>query len=415
MLIDHFALFNANDGKLLFAIEPLEVFRFEKGRNTVEDFQTFIDKHQGKYIVSNLSYDLKEELENSTFHSIQNTAGDHIKHADPMNFPAILAWTAKRVVLYDNERCNYLYGSPDEAINQWIVEQVANMQTSRYQAPQIQFQARTSKENYLRKIAKLKQEIQYGNTYEANYCQEYYAENVAPFDGMAFYGKLNSITQTPFSCYLRQGEFEVFCASPERYIQKIGSKLISQPIKGTAPRSADPIIDRQLKLDLASTSKEKAENVMIVDLVRNDLSRIAKKSSVQVEELCGVYSFKTVHHMISTVSCQVEDTCSLTDVLRATFPMGSMTGAPKIKTMQITDELEDFKRGLYSGSIGLIYPDGNYDLNVVIRTFVYNRDNGYLSCGVGGAITIQAEAEKEYEECQVKVKKIIQLFGEQAF
>jgi para-aminobenzoate synthetase component 1 len=199
----------------------------------------------------------------------------------------------------------------------------------------------------------------------------------------------------------------VLCYSPERYIRKTVTKLISQPIKGTAPRDADAVKDAALAEWLKNDPKERSENVMIVDLVRNDMSCVAVKGTVRVEELCGIHSFETVHQMISTVSCEVGEDVSFTDILRATFPMGSMTGAPKYRSMQLIEEHESFQRGLFSGSIGYIDPNGDFDLNVVIRTVIHNAKNGYLSCGVGSAITIQSDPEKEYEECLVKVKKIM--------
>ena len=203
------------------------------------------------------------------------------------------------------------------------------------------------------------------------------------------------------------GNFEIFSGSPERYIKKEGLKLISQPIKGTAKRGQSKEEDLRLKERLLADPKERAENVMIVDLVRNDLSKIARKNSVKVDELFGIYSFETVHQMISTISCEVEETTSFTDVLKATFPMGSMTGAPKHSAMKLIEKHENFKRGIYSGAIGYIAPNGDFDFNVVIRTLIYNRETKYLSCPVGGAITIQSSPEAEYEECNIKVQSIL--------
>jgi para-aminobenzoate synthetase component 1 len=146
---------------------------------------------------------------------------------------------------------------------------------------------------------------------------------------------------------------------------------------------------------------------MIVDLVRNDLSQIAAKDSVKVDELCAIYSFETVHQMISKISCELDNSVGFTAILEACFPMGSMTGAPKIAAMQQIEAHEDFKRGLYSGSIGLIEPNGDFDFNVVIRSLLYNRNSQYLSCAVGSAITIGANAEDEYQECLLKAEKLI--------
>ena len=199
------------------------------------------------------------------------------------------------------------------------------------------------------------------------------------------------------------------CASPERYLLKKGTKIISQPIKGTSRRSADALEDEQIKIDLLNSEKERSENIMIVDLVRNDLSRTAAKGSVNVEELCGAYSFKQVHHLISTITSEVKEGFSALDVLKTTFPMGSMTGAPKISAMQIIEKLEETKRGLYSGSVGYFTPDGDFDFNVVIRSILYNQAENYVSFSVGSAITAGSDPESEYAECLLKAKAMLQV------
>ncbi|MBI3238477.1 MAG: anthranilate synthase component I family protein, partial [Flavobacteriia bacterium] len=200
-------------------------------------------------------------------------------------------------------------------------------------------------------------------------------------------------------------------ASPERFMARSGTKLISQPIKGTAPRGKTPEEDLLLKEQLANSHKDRTENVMIVDLVRNDLSRIATKNSVQVDELFGVYSFPTVHQLISTVSCELRPEVTFSDILKATFPMGSMTGAPKVAAMELAEITERFTRGIYSGAAGYIAPNGDFDFNVMIRTLVVDRANNSISCGVGGAITIFSDPEEEYEECRAKVGKILDATG----
>jgi para-aminobenzoate synthetase component 1 len=194
------------------------------------------------------------------------------------------------------------------------------------------------------------------------------------------------------------------CASPERYLKKSKTKVVSQPIKGTSKRSKDKNKDNALKKALENDPKERSENIMIVDLVRNDLSKTASKGSVTVQELCKVYTFEQVHQLISTVTSQVSDSLSPIDVLQSTFPMGSMTGAPKVSAMKIIEEYEDAKRGLYSGAIGYITPNGDFDFNVVIRSILYNAEKAYISYSVGGAITANSIPEKEYEECLIKAK-----------
>lgn len=204
--------------------------------------------------------------------------------------------------------------------------------------------------------------------------------------------------------FLKLNDKYLMSASPERYIKKEGTKIISQPIKGTAKREDDFILDSILKNNLVTDQKERSENVMIVDLVRNDLSQTATKGSVKVEELCKIYTFDQVHQMISTVTSQVAENTHPIDIIKSTFPMGSMTGAPKISAMKIIETLEETKRGLYSGAVGYISPSGDFDFNVVIRSILYNASNKYVSYSVGGAITAKSDPLNEYEECLLKAK-----------
>jgi para-aminobenzoate synthetase component 1 len=232
---------------------------------------------------------------------------------------------------------------------------------------------------------------------------EFYAEN-ATINPLEKFEKLNAISQTPFAVYFKNNKQFLLSATPERYLRKEGEHLISQPIKGTAKRFLDPNEDQESKEKLASDPKERAENIMITDLVRNDLSRTAQKGTVQVQELCGIYSFQQVHQMISTITSKLDDKYSLIDVLKLTFPMGSMTGAPKISAMKIIEELEATKRGLYSGAIGYFSPNGDFDFNVVIRSILYNQEKKYVSFSVGSAITSLSNPEDEYEECMLKAR-----------
>jgi len=239
--------------------------------------------------------------------------------------------------------------------------------------------------------------------YEANFCIEFYGEN-ANIDPLEKFRKLNDISQPPFAVFFKNNKHFLLCASPERYLKKEGNLIVSQPIKGTAKRFPDPIEDEKSKTELASDPKERAENIMITDLVRNDLSHTAQKGSVQVAELCGIYSFMQVHQMISTVTSKLDPQYGVIDVLKTSFPMGSMTGAPKISAMKIIDLLEESKRGLYSGALGYFTPDGDFDFNVVIRSILYNQEKQYVSFSVGSAITSLSVPEKEYEECLLKAK-----------
>ncbi|UJH92209.1 anthranilate synthase component I family protein [Antarcticibacterium sp. 1MA-6-2] len=270
---------------------------------------------------------------------------------------------------------------------------------------------RISKEDYLKKVKTILHHIHRGDIYEANFCQEFYAEETE-IDALEVFKKLNAISVSPFAVFLKFDKNYLLSASPERYLRKDGSKIFSQPIKGTARRSEDPLEDKEISKVLSNDPKERSENIMIVDLVRNDLSKVAKRGTVQVEELCEVYSFRQVHQLISTVSAELDIGIPPVEVLRATFPMGSMTGAPKISAMKIIEEMEETRRGLYSGAVGYFTPQGNFDFNVVIRSILYNAENKYISFSVGGAITSGSVPEREYEECLLKAKAMREVLGD---
>ncbi len=393
--MENICYLNSNDGTgiLTFGIET-EIK--STGVNSIEKLQSFLNENKDSYIFGCLSYDLKNDIEN-----LNST------NFDGLEFPDLHFWKPKYVVRLQKENYIFLQGEKKAEILDFLNYFLEEETDANYHKFNIEFKSRTTKKNYIENVKKIKASIQRGDVYEVNYCQEFYAENVEIKYPLDTYFKLNNISKAPFSGFLQLDDYLVFCGSPERYIQKKENKLISQPIKGTAARNENEIIDNLNKETLEISQKERSENVMIVDLVRNDFSKIATKGSVNVEELCKVYSFATVHQMISTIACEPRATTSFTDIIRATFPMGSMTGAPKVSAMELIEKHEDFKRGLYSGSIGYISPNGDFDFNVVIRSLIYNRKTNYLSCAVGGAITIQSDPESEFEECQIKVKKIM--------
>ena len=344
-----------------------------------------------------LSYDLKndtEDLQSNNF--------------DGLNFPDLFFFQPKKLFLIKENQVEiqYLRMCDDEIETDF--EEIISTTSITHHPSSISIKQRISKENYLSKVSKMLEHIHRGDIYEANFCMEFYAEN-AQIEPLEIYQKLNAISEPPFAVYFKNNFQYLLSASPERYLRKEGNKVISQPIKGTSKRSFDLEQDEQLKSDLAQNEKERSENIMIVDLVRNDLSHTATKGSVQVEELCQIYTFKQVHQMISTIVSEVENTTSPIEILRTTFPMGSMTGAPKISAMQIIEELEETKRGLYSGAVGYFTPNGDFDFNVVIRSILYNLENQYLSFSVGSAITSQAIPEMEYEECLLKAKAMFEV------
>lgn len=361
--------------------------------NAFEALQDFHNKHKD-WIFGSLSYDLKNGLE-----QLESTHPDGIKAAD-LHF-----FLPKYLFVFKEGELAVHHHQSQEEFDLKVLSGV-------FESAKIEFnnsiKHRVSKEAYLTHVNKIKEHIQRGDIYEMNYCQEFYAENTS-LDPLGTFQSLNAISKAPFSCFYKQDDKYLLSASPERYIKKIGSRIVSQPIKGTRKRGRNHREDEFLKDELYNDQKERSENVMIVDLVRNDLSRIAKKNSVHVDELFGIYTFDQVHQMISTISCEVDERTSICDILKATFPMGSMTGAPKIRAMELIEEYEQTKRGLYSGAVGYIDPDGDFDFNVVIRSILYNATKKYLSFMVGGAITIGSQPELEYQECLVKAKAIFEV------
>ncbi len=276
--------------------------------------------------------------------------------------------------------------------------------------PSLRFTSVTGKDRYLDTISQLRSHIAEGDCYEINYCNEGFCRD-ALVEPLPVFKALNVLSPAPFAAYYRCGDKYMMCASPERYLRKKGNNILSQPIKGTARRDADPAKDTLIKEQLKEDIKERAENVMIVDLVRNDLARCCETGSVTVEELFGIYTFPQVHQMVSTVTGNLRPDIPFTDALRYSFPMGSMTGAPKYKVMQLIDKYEHSRRELYSGTVGYISPDGDFDFNVVIRSLFYNEGAKYLSYQTGGAITYDSDPEKEWDEMRLKAWALERIFG----
>ena len=345
------------------------------------------------WIFGYLTYDLKNDVEVLSS-----------KNFDGLSFPDLYFFQPKKIFLLkkDEIEMHYLEMVDDEMEEDWqAILSTSTIHQTETESTSATINARLTKDEYITRVEKMLAHIHRGDIYEANFCQEFYAEDFS-LQPLSTYFDLNTISKPPFAAYVKLEEFHLFSASPERYLKKTGSKVISQPIKGTAKRLQDPTEDEALKESLKNDPKEISENVMIVDLVRNDLSKTAKKGSVQVEELCKLYTFQQVHQLISKVTAEVAEGIPPVEVLRSTFPMGSMTGAPKISAMKIIEELEATKRGLYSGCVGYMSPQGDFDFNVIIRSILYNSTNKYLSFSVGSAITAKSDPEKEYEECLTK-------------
>ena len=355
--------------------------------NELADFDNFINKNQGEYIFSGISYDLK----NSIYPYLES------ENEDRINFPIASLHIFQHVLIRKEDELLY-FGEGD----QFDFDEIpyAELSENHYHLKEV-----TPSQEYENHFNALIEDIQFGNIYEINYCIPQHG-SFEKNNFKALESELIAKTRAPFGAIWNTDEHYILSASPERFLRKKGYKLISQPIKGTKKRGETSEEDLQLIEELRNDPKERSENIMIVDLVRNALSQIATKNSVKVNELCGIYTFETVHQMISTVTCDMKVGTKFSEIIAALFPMGSMTGAPKISAMKISEREEKFKRGIYSGALGFIEPNGNFDFNVVIRSFIANKEKKTFTVPVGGAITIRANAESEYAECLLKLDAI---------
>ncbi|GAB3735681.1 aminodeoxychorismate synthase component I [Spirosoma lituiforme] len=357
-------------------------------------------REKPSYLVGYLGYDLKNQLEPLTS-----------RNPDRLQFPN--AYFVEPAWIIDFEKSDVLGDAliiQGEGDTGALLKQLRlfHPDASPVSSPALpaSIQCRVTPDEYIATVRRIQEHIRAGDVYELNYCIEFFARNAGHLDPLATYRALNERSPMPFSNFMKMGDRYVMGASPERFLKKTGYQLLSQPIKGTIRRGQTPEEDEALRAYLLHSEKERAENLMIVDLVRNDLARSAETGSVGVDELFGIYGFQQVFQMISTVSATLHERVSWTEAIRNAFPMGSMTGAPKIRSMQLIDELEVSRRGVYSGAIGFVTPNADFDFSVVIRTLLYNAQNQYASFSVGSAITYDAEPEQEWEECLLKARAI---------
>ncbi|WP_439882984.1 anthranilate synthase component I family protein [Pontibacter sp. MBLB2868] len=367
--------------------------------NQQESFESLRNeiRKQDSLLCGYLSYDLKNQVEKLSSHN-----------SDAIGFPLISFFRPEIHIYINSSSINItVTGTTTQSVINAIL---ATPLPETEKLPTLKVKQRVSPEQYIGNVEKIRKHILEGNVYELNYCIEFYAESVE-ISPLPLYLALNEASPTPFSGFLKLEDKYLLCASPERFLKKSGDKLISQPIKGTIRRGTTPEEDAALQDQLRHDEKELAENMMIVDLVRNDLSRACATGTVQVEEMFGIYGFRQVSQMISTITGNLKPDQDLVDALQCTFPMGSMTGAPKISAMQLIEELEDTRRGLYSGAFGYITENQDCDFNVVIRSLQYNASQKYLSFMVGSAITYDSEPKQEYAECLLKAKAILQVLN----
>ncbi len=376
----------AYEGKYEF----LAAFGAEKVIQSLEELEK--DKKENNWFFGVIGYDLKNKFENLS------SLNSEIIHT-----PKLLFFIPKIIIGIDHEE-NVTLIKGVLPPNFWHEsEQNYPHKINPEEVPII-------KEDYLKKIKLIHELIRKGEVYELNYCvpHKFTYEEFSPIN---FHIALINKSPVPMAAYFGSDSLHLCGASMERYLVKKEEKILSQPIKGTIKKGETIREDHALIATLLNSEKDRAENVMIVDLVRNDLNKICQTSSVKVTELCEIYSYLQVHQMISTVEGKLNPNTSFTDILRATFPMGSMTGAPKIAAMKHIDELESFKRGWYSGSVGYIQPNGDFDFNVVIRSLLCDEDKKILNYCAGGAITIDSNPENEWDEIQVKTKAITEVLN----
>lgn len=374
----------------LLAVEPVHQYVAEN--HILPTLQQFIDTHND-WLFGHLNYQLKNETEPT-----------HSYYTGYSFFPTVFLFQPATVIQLKNNLITIHSIYAPKTIWKSILNSSPFADDT--QTASVSLQPRISKETYIATVQNIQQQIQKGNCYEMNYCIDFFAKH-AYMQPELVYEKLMKLASAPFAAYYKLHNNYALCASPERFLKKTGNTIVSQPIKGTAPVKNNDFAAVERK-KLYNNLKERSENVMIVDLVRNDFSKICKEGSVHVQELFGIYSFPQVHQMISTIVGTLKNNCSFTNILQATFPAGSMTGAPKRKVIMLTDDYESQARSLYSGSIGYITPEGDFDWNVVIRTLLYNSATGYASYGAGSAITHYSQPEKEWDECLLKAKAIQQ-------
>ena len=367
-------------------------------------------------IIGYLGYDYKNKIESSLESDLtQLVEFDALKFISPERWVAVekngSVWGDETLLNLRGDQNVSLEVSEDPLTSNRIESSIANDRVVRHSP---QWNPQTPKETYLENVERIKQHIVDGDFYEMNYCIAFTAkEEIDPYDAFML---LSRKAPAPFSVFLKDGNRYLLCASPERFFGKRGDLIFSQPIKGTRPRVFDSMSleldeaqDLTVARELEKSEKDRAENIMIVDLVRNDLSKVCEVGSVQVPECCAVYSFSHVHQLISTVEGRLKPEVGLKELMHATFPMGSMTGAPKISVMQHTNQLEGFARGIYSGTVGYVWKQ-NMDFNVVIRALQYDSQAKTLAYAVGGAITYDSVAEQEYQECLDKASAVLSIF-----
>ncbi len=409
---------HAASGRGYIAAHPVTIIRArvsdDREENSWDALKAFRSAHPD-WMFGWFGYDMKNDTETLT-------SG----HPDPVGLPDLFFFVPAVVLAVDRKQCRLevLKGDPSElATEQPEFEDASTRMESTCANELLQgiLDETTEKqplaigplvsgdgwESYREKVLRIKQWITEGETYEVNLTHQ--LQTGCRGDSLDLFEAMRESGPVPFGAWFHYDDVAICCASPERFLQYRDGKVRSQPIKGTSPRGNSEEEDERIVTEILGKEKNRAENVMIVDLVRHDLGRIAETGSVRTESLLEVQTFSTVHQLVSTITAKPASGITPVDMIKACFPMGSMTGAPKVRTMEIIEELESYRRGIYSGAIGYFTPDGNFDFNVVIRTAIMKQNRLYYS--VGGAITADSDPGEEWEETWLKAKALTRPLG----
>lgn len=376
----------------LVAVDALQSLECNHEQDQFDRLKAFHEASEDK-VFGYMSYDLKNQVENLQSNNL-----------DRVNFPSMFFFEPRYIFEVNGDRCT-INRPTLEALH--LIDLIEKEVLSEvYTQEDLQWESNLEKEEYLDRVRKIQQHIIDGDVYELNFCRELSCQP-KHFHPLQVFERINAKAKAPFTAFLKFDQRYVLSFSPERFMQHRGGKLLSQPIKGTVKKGKSEVENEILKKALFNDEKERAENVMIVDLVRNDFARSAVPGTVKVDELFGIYAFENIIQMISTVSAKLREEVHPLNALKNAYPMGSMTGAPKIRAMELIEDFEESKRGVYSGALGYIEVNGDYDFNVLIRTMLYDAEASYLSLHVGGAITYDSIPEKEWEESELKAKSIL--------
>ena len=379
----------------VLAVDSLKTLVLTNTSGAFDLLEDFRQRYSDSWLFGFLSYDLKNDVEPLTS-----------QHPNRLHSPELLFFQPRFLFRMSGNKLT---------VNRNFLEATALVNViNAYELPKepfskkIELFSNMNKDAYLERVRHIQNLIRHGEVYEVNLCRESASYEVR-INPLTTFLRINDELRSPFSAYVKHEGLHILSFSPERYLRRQGDEIISQPIKGTAPVGNTPEENEAIRESLASNPKERAENVMIVDLVRNDLAKTSLPGTVRVENLFEVQSFQTINQMVSTIRGKIDNNFSSIDVIRNSFPMGSMTGAPKFRAMQVIDEVEMSRRGVFSGTIGYFSPDGNFDFNVVIRSVLYQEKERYLSFTSGGAITYDSVPEDEFQETLLKGERICDL------